>query len=402
LAAWCGIQFDDSDSNPLYYAHNLYVNGQLITDLVIPKGVTSIGKSAFEGCSSLTSVTIPDSVTSIGNSAFYGCSSLTSVTIPDSVTSIHAYAFKGCSSLTSITIPDSVTSIGFCAFSGCSSLWHVLYGGNKTAWQSISILGGNDNLTNAIRHYNCTGDEIIDPVNKVCSLCQANCTHSYDNNCDSECNICGTARSVSHRYKTDWSKDSTNHWHECSICGDRKDLKTHTSGAVATETTAQTCTTCGYVIKAALGHTHNFASTWTTDNNGHWHACAGCSEKGSYAAHTWNGDNCSVCGANNPNVPQPTDPTEPNTEPSAEPTEPNTQPTEPSVQPTEPSTQPTESTPHISEPVTNPTIPSTAPVAPDNSGKETGSSATWIVITAAVVLLGGGAAAGVILWKKKH
>ena len=67
--------------------------------------------------SGLTSVTIPDSVTSIGNSAFYGCSGLTSVTIPDSVTSIGDSAFYGCSGLTSVTIPDSVTSIGNSAFS---------------------------------------------------------------------------------------------------------------------------------------------------------------------------------------------------------------------------------------------------------------------------------------------
>ena len=56
--------------------------------ITIPDGVTSIGSSAFQNCSSLTSITIPDSVTSIGSSAFYGCRSLTSITIPDSVTSI--------------------------------------------------------------------------------------------------------------------------------------------------------------------------------------------------------------------------------------------------------------------------------------------------------------------------
>ena len=97
IAAWCNISFSDSTSNPLTYTHNLYLNNELVTDLVIPDSVTSIGGSAFSGCTGLTSVTIPDSVTSIGKSTFYGCTGLTSVTIPDSVTSIGDYAFNRCS-----------------------------------------------------------------------------------------------------------------------------------------------------------------------------------------------------------------------------------------------------------------------------------------------------------------
>ncbi len=67
--------------------------------LVIYDGVTSIGSSAFLGCSGLTTVSIPSSVTSIGEYAFYGCTGLTTVSIPGSVTSIGKYAFSGCSSL---------------------------------------------------------------------------------------------------------------------------------------------------------------------------------------------------------------------------------------------------------------------------------------------------------------
>ena len=85
----------------------------------------SIPSNAFSGCSGLTSVTIPSSVTSIGDYAFYGCSGLTSVTIPSSVMSIGNSAFYNCIGLTSVTIPSSVTSIGNRAFSECSSLTNV-------------------------------------------------------------------------------------------------------------------------------------------------------------------------------------------------------------------------------------------------------------------------------------
>ena len=89
--------------------------------------VTSIKKSAFYECTSLTSITIPNSVRSIGNYAFDSCEGLTSVTIGNSVTSIGDYAFQNCNSLTSVTIPNSVTSIGEEAFWGCWGLKSVKY-----------------------------------------------------------------------------------------------------------------------------------------------------------------------------------------------------------------------------------------------------------------------------------
>ena len=163
IAAWCKIDFGSYNSaNPLYYAHNLYVYDTLVTDLVIPDGVTSIGKYAFYGCSSLTSVMIPDSVTSIGNSAFEDCNNLkevhitdiaawckinfglfnssnplyyahnlyvngtlaTDLVIPDGVTSIGSNAFCGYTG-SSVTVPNSVTSIGSDAFGDCYNLKEV-------------------------------------------------------------------------------------------------------------------------------------------------------------------------------------------------------------------------------------------------------------------------------------
>ena len=103
---------DDDNPSPAYKNSN-------VKKIVIEKGVTSVGESAFENCSSLTSVMIPDSVISIGTSAFHSCNRLTSITLPDSVTSIGNFAFEWCSGLSSITLSNNITSIGDFAFHGC-------------------------------------------------------------------------------------------------------------------------------------------------------------------------------------------------------------------------------------------------------------------------------------------
>lgn len=128
LDAWCNISFGGEYSNPLYFAHKLYLNGDLVTNIVVPASVTKIGDYAFQGCSSLTSVTLHDQITSIGVSAFQECSGLTSITIPDEVTSIGVSAFQKCSGLTSITVPDKVTSIGVLAFENCSKVTALTIG----------------------------------------------------------------------------------------------------------------------------------------------------------------------------------------------------------------------------------------------------------------------------------
>ena len=130
----------DFEIDGIYYYHsgsNLTVTSGTNTysgDIVIPEtithygetySVTSIGNSAFNGCTGLTSVKIPNSVTSIGYSAFYGCTGLTSIEIPNSVNSIGESAFSGCRGLTSVIISEGVTSIGYSAFQNCTRLTSI-------------------------------------------------------------------------------------------------------------------------------------------------------------------------------------------------------------------------------------------------------------------------------------
>ena len=149
------------------------------------------------------------------------------------------------------------------------------------------------------------------------------------------CSICGQKYGdlAAHNYKTTWSSDETNHWHECSVCGDKKDIAAHTPGAAATETTPQTCTACGYVIKEATGHVHSYTekntdakylksaatctakavyyyscscgekgtetfeygdvlahswgTVWESNGSKHWHECTVCKTKGDEADHAF-------------------------------------------------------------------------------------------------------------------
>ena len=107
-----GIYYKGSAITPCY---NSLVKFRQLVDRSITTvtaedlvGVTSIGSSAFYGCSSLTSVTIGDGVTSIEYAAFSSCGSLTSVTIGDGVKRIGIYVLNNCSRLTSVTIKATI------------------------------------------------------------------------------------------------------------------------------------------------------------------------------------------------------------------------------------------------------------------------------------------------------
>ena len=164
LESWCNINFNWLESNPLYFADELYIDDELVTDLVIPDNISVIKDHTFIGAKCLRTLIVPDSVTCIGNYAFCACSGLTSITIPDSVDSIGDSAFHDCSSLTSITIPDSVVSIGRYAFIYCYNVSDVRIG---TGIKNI----GNGAFAGCCKYSGCIYIKAVDPPTIEHDIC---------------------------------------------------------------------------------------------------------------------------------------------------------------------------------------------------------------------------------------
>lgn len=124
-------------------------------------------------------------------------------------------------------------------------------------------------------------------------------THTYKNACDPDCNVCGEKRTIQHDFNKAWSRDSWEHWHVCKVCGEKTDVARHIPGPAATEEKAQTCLTCDLILMPKLEHVHKYEKDWSSDRNGHWHACTGCDNEKDMAEHTFDGPcdpDCNVCG----------------------------------------------------------------------------------------------------------
>ena len=123
MASWCACKFSGITSNPLHFSKgNLYLNGDLVSNLIIPDGTIEIREAAFTGARCIKSVTIPNSVTHIYDWAFSWCKGLTDIEIPEGVRRIGHAAFDCCDSITNVFIPSSVTEIEDSAFRYCGNL----------------------------------------------------------------------------------------------------------------------------------------------------------------------------------------------------------------------------------------------------------------------------------------
>ena len=110
--------------------------------------------------------------------------------------------------------------------------------------------------------------------------------HSYDFDCDEECNTCGATRETEHDFGDTWFTDKTSHYQQCNICGLAQEPAPHVPGPEANETEDQVCLTCGFVLEPAGRHTHKAVGNFLSNDTQHWYLCS-CGELMGENAHHW-------------------------------------------------------------------------------------------------------------------
>lgn len=146
----CSIKFDDGNSTPMICSGcQLLINGELITEAVIPNGIDTIPPFAFAYNEQLSSVILSDGVKHIGEYSFIDCPNLTKVLVPNGLKFIGHSAFVN-AAIESITLPTSISTIAEDAFAGCNDL------------TSVKILSPTPPNCHpeAFHHYNSNNDHI--------------------------------------------------------------------------------------------------------------------------------------------------------------------------------------------------------------------------------------------------
>ncbi len=304
LTKWCNISFSyavsilskTDFSNPLSNGASLYLNGEMITDLVIPEGVTKIGDAAFYGLINVKSVVIPEGVVSIGENSFNNCTDLESMVIPVSATTIDKTAVKG-----------------------CSKLVFIFYPGTDTQWNDINFTKNALNLTNEnsfelrFIHYELT-DHIL---NTKTVVQQPTCTQEgvIEVYCD-ECYMYYFEAPVApsywdmlypdvlplvpkqekipalgHDFSAEWiiEAESTcvkegSRYRYCSSCGEVEfaviEKTEHNYGDVILDydknVQTRECSDCGYVLEEAISL--EGILTFTISEDGTYYSLTGCNE----------------------------------------------------------------------------------------------------------------------------
>ena len=153
IRSWLSIDFICPYSNPLIYAHRLYVNSREVLALTVPQGMTEVKDFAFYGASNINALNISSDVRRIGIHAFCGCTALKKAGLPEGVEIIDDYAFRNCQNMTDLVLPKSLTYVGQGAFDGCGKLKNIWYAGTDEQWKAIGGPGRNITLNKDAKVY---------------------------------------------------------------------------------------------------------------------------------------------------------------------------------------------------------------------------------------------------------
>ena len=156
LNKWYGIEFADEYSNPLGYAHYLYLNGKSVTELTIPYSVENIGAYAFYGLYGDGDITIENNLfktVSIGTKAFANMAGIKYITIPDSVKDISLDAFNDSNIIRKNVVSSGIDISG----ANVSDINSVMYSGTAQKPAVVVNIGGKtlkENTDYKVWYYN--------------------------------------------------------------------------------------------------------------------------------------------------------------------------------------------------------------------------------------------------------
>lgn len=183
-----------------------------------------------------------------------------------------------------------------------------LVGPNLTIWATETEISNPDGKINAIQfvpqregdYYINTDTEPAEQKDFAVSGKKV----IYSKLVDSKLTISQTKPSIHQHTLGDWEHDETNHWKTCSGCNEKVDKAEHDFGEDGV------CKECGYEKPAPTpDHQHIASTEWTSDSTYHWHTCTNCDVQMDKAPHNFGEDGkaekCVECGFANPDYVEP-------------------------------------------------------------------------------------------------
>ena len=155
-------------------SNNAFANNEIITSVLIPDSVYSIGSKAFYKCYNLETINIPYGITSINNSTFWRCKKLVSIDIPETVTSIGGSAFYDCENLSCVNGGWGIASVSSYAFGECDKLQDADF------IEGVLHIGDGAFSGTALRRV-LVSDNLISMGDHAFGVCDALIYNEYDN-----------------------------------------------------------------------------------------------------------------------------------------------------------------------------------------------------------------------------